>query len=254
MDETEKQYGQVKPLLPFLEREEKAAFVDEKMSEHFGNKGDATIFSHTAPNSQTMPSIKTLIKQARFKDALDVLENLVPNHLQNDVILLYSRVTSLENQINGGVINAENAGIETAKIRSAILAVFGAAGIEDLPDEDPKTSSNGSTTGRDTGDFGSKFEPIEIPAIEPLEGSLTVPKGVEGKTKILFLTANPADQQNLAVDRESKLVLVDAQGKALDVKVCPHIDKASMIKMVAFRKTSNRTFFGTWQGWQPGDD
>ncbi len=214
------------------------------MSQHFGDKGDATIFNPPAPNSQTMPSIKTLIKQARFKEALDVLENLVPDYLQNDLILLYSRITTLENQVNREVISTENAGIETAKIRAAILSIFEAAGIQDLPDEDPKTSPNISTTGRDTGGFGSEVEPVEIPAIEPLTESLLVPKGEDGKTKILFLTANPADQKNLAVDRESKLVLVDAQGKALDIKICPNIDKASMNKMVAFEKPQIVHFSG----------
>lgn len=191
-----------------------------------------------------MPSIKTLIKQARYKDALDVLEKLVPKHLETDVILLYSRITNLENQVRNGVISNENAGIEMARIRSAILAIFEAAGIQDLPDDDPKTPSSTSTTGRDTGGFNSDFEPIEIPEIEPFEESLIVPKGSDGLTKILFLTANPADKENLAVNKEATKVQLESQGKALDVVTCPHIDKGGMIKMVAFEKPQIVHFSG----------
>lgn len=191
-----------------------------------------------------MPSIKTLIKQARYKEALDVLEKLVPKHLENDVILLYSRVTNLENQINGGVINSENAGIETARIRAAILAVYDAADIQELPDEEPKTPSTPSNLGRDTIDFDADSEPIEIPEIEPLEESLIVPKGADGLTKILFLTANPADQQKLRVNEEANRVKVASQGKALNVVICPHIDRGSMIDMVAFEKPQIVHFSG----------
>lgn len=71
-----------------------------------------------------------------------------------------------------------------------------------------------------------------------------MPKGEDGKTKILFLTANPSDQQNLAVDRESKLVMVEAEGRALDVVICPHIDRGNMINMVAFRQPQIVHFSG----------
>lgn len=208
------------------------------------NKKQVSSLGLMLANPQSMPSIKTLIKQARYKDALDALEKLVPKHLENDIILLYSRATNLENQINGGVISSENAGIEMARIRAAILAIYDAADIQELPDEEPKTPSTPSNLGRDTAGFGADSEPIDIPEIEPFEESLIVPKGADGLTKILFLTANPADKENLAVNKEATKVQVDSQGRALDVVTCPHIDRGSMIKMVAFEKPQIVHFSG----------
>ena len=216
------------------------------MSEHFGDKGDATIFSHQAPKHQTMPTIKSLIEDSRLREALKALEKLVPD-LQNDVTFQLSRLSGLERQENNNLVTRENADIERARIRGAILAIYADAGIKE---EEPEARSGAegrqnNGTERDIDDhFDGPFEPIDIPAIEPFEGGLTVPKGEDGKTKILFLTANPADQQNLAVDRESKQVLVDAQGKELEVVVCPHIDRGSMINMVAFQKPQIVHFSG----------
>lgn len=217
------------------------------MSQHFGDKGDATIFNPPAPNSQTMPTIKSLVKESRLKEALKALEKVVPDYLENDVILLQSRLNGLEREENDGTISKENADIQRSRIRGAIMSIYADAGIKEVepePIEETDEHSN-NLTERDIDDgFGDQSEPIEIPAIEPFEGSLIVPKGEDGKTKILFLTANPADQQNLSVDRESKLVMVEAEGRALDVVICPHIDRGNMINMVAFRQPQIVHFSG----------
>lgn len=92
--------------------------------------------------------------------------------------------------------------------------------------------------------FSDHSDELDLPAIEPSSDTLKVPKGEDGKTKILFLSANPADQKNLALDREVKYVQVDAQGKALEIVPCPHIDRNSMINMVAFQKPQIVHFSG----------
>lgn len=194
-----------------------------------------------------MPTIKSLIQDSRLKEALKALEKEVPDYLQNDVILQQSRLNGLERQERGGTISRDNADTERARIRGAILSIYDDAGIKEVEPEPIEVTEERSNnhTERDTDDsFGDQSEPVEIPAIEPLLESLGVPKGANGRTKILFLTANPADQQNLAVDRESKQVLVDAQGKELEVVVCPHIDRGSMISMVAFQKPQIVHFSG----------
>lgn len=216
------------------------------MSQHFGDKGDATIFSHQAPKHQTMPTIKSLVKESRLNEALKALEKVVPDYLQNDVILQQSRLNGLEREENRGTISKENADIQRSRIRGAIMSIYDDAGIKEVePEPVEETDEHSNNHERDTGDgFGDQSEPIEIPAIERLEEKLPVPKGDDGITKILFMTASPSDQQNLAVDRESKLVLVEAQGKALEVVVCPHIDRGNMISMVGFQKPQIVHFSG----------
>lgn len=198
-----------------------------------------------ATKHQTMPTIKSLVRESRLKEALKALEKVVPDYLQNDVILQQSRLNGLEREENSGTISKENADIQRARIRGAIMSIYDDAGIKEVEPEPVEETNEGSSGGaeRDTGDgFGD--QPIEIPAIEPFEGSLIVPKGADDKTKILFLSANPLGQQNLAVDREANRVKVESQGKALNVVTCPHIDRRSMIDMVAFEKPQIVHFSG----------
>jgi Effector-associated domain 11/CHAT domain len=217
------------------------------MSQHFGDKGDATIFSHQAPKHQTMPTIKSLVKESRLNEALKALEKVVPDYLQNDVILQQSRLNGLEREENRGTISKENADIQRSRIRGAIMSIYDDAGIKEVepePVEETDEHSNNHTE-RDTGDgFGDQSEPIEIPTIEPFAESLIVPKGADNKTKILFLSANPVGQQNIAVEREAKLVKVESQGRDLNVVTCPHIDRRSMIDMVAFEQPQIVHFSG----------
>ena len=72
----------------------------------------------------TKKEIRDLIASGRLSDAIKGLPGVVAEHLQNDVILLQSRLNGLERQERLGTIDAGTAGIERAKITAAVLSIL----------------------------------------------------------------------------------------------------------------------------------
>lgn len=72
----------------------------------------------------TKKEIRDLIANGRLSDAIKGLSGVVGDHLQNDVILLQSRLNGLERQERLGVIDHGSAGIERAKITAAVLSML----------------------------------------------------------------------------------------------------------------------------------
>tara|TARA_R110000868_G_scaffold12456_7_gene59539 strand:+ start:10464 stop:11276 length:813 start_codon:yes stop_codon:yes gene_type:complete len=66
-----------------------------------------------------MNIVQTLIGENKLKDAIDIL--LKVSHDRNSIITLNARLSSIEKEKLGGVISGEEARLETAKIRQAIL-------------------------------------------------------------------------------------------------------------------------------------
>ena len=132
MDECGKSYVHVKPLLPFLERDEKATFVAEKMSEHFGDKGDATIFNKKTSNpDKKMPNIPDLIRASQLKEALEALAASAAAEHQDDVILLQARYAVLVQRERRNTITQAEADVERAKINEGALELC--AGVAESP-------------------------------------------------------------------------------------------------------------------------
>ena len=72
----------------------------------------------------TKKEIRDLISSGRLSDAIKGLSGVVADHLQNDVILLQSRLNGLERQERLGTIDNGSAGIERAKITAAVLSML----------------------------------------------------------------------------------------------------------------------------------
>ena len=72
----------------------------------------------------TKKEIRDLIASGRLSDAIKGLPGVVAEHLQNDVILLQSRLNGLERQERLGTIDHGTAGIERARITSAVLSML----------------------------------------------------------------------------------------------------------------------------------
>lgn len=72
----------------------------------------------------TKKEIRDLIASGRLSEAIKGLSGVVAEHLQNDVILLQSRLNGLERQERLGTIDNGSAGIERAKITAAVLSIL----------------------------------------------------------------------------------------------------------------------------------
>lgn len=72
----------------------------------------------------TKKEIRDLIASGRLSEAIKGLSGVVAEHLQNDVILLQSRLNGLERQERLGTIDNGSAGIERAKITAAVLSML----------------------------------------------------------------------------------------------------------------------------------
>lgn len=132
-----KTYVQVKPLLPFLKKDEKASFVAEKMSEQIGDKEDATIFNKkTANPDHKMPNIPDLIRASRLKEALEALAASAPADLQADVILLQARYNVLAQSERRNTITQADAGVERAKINEGALELCASVPENPVPEMD----------------------------------------------------------------------------------------------------------------------
>ncbi|WP_421798360.1 hypothetical protein [Haliscomenobacter sp.] len=72
----------------------------------------------------TKKEIIDLIANGNLGEAIKGLPGVVAEHLQNDVILLQSRLNGLERQERLGTIDHGTAGIERARITSAVLSML----------------------------------------------------------------------------------------------------------------------------------
>lgn len=122
-----------------------------------------------------MEDIQKLIAQARLSDALELLASSVPTHLHNEVIQLQGKLAKLEGKERIGVLSFDEAGRERAKITDAALELCDALEAPSPPSPRPVP------------------DPDEQVIVEP-----------EGKTKILFISANPGDQPRLQTDEEHR--------------------------------------------------
>ncbi len=68
-----------------------------------------------------MRQIRELIAQNRLRDALKALAEAAPPHLQNDVVLLQSRLNKYERDKNSGILYPSEAGVEWNRIVNAAL-------------------------------------------------------------------------------------------------------------------------------------
>lgn len=80
----------------------------------------------TAPKgsgNQNIDDIQNYIAKGNTRKAIDALLDLpnVDNQQQNQVLLLSGRLAQLDRQINMGIIDSANAGIERARINNAVL-------------------------------------------------------------------------------------------------------------------------------------
>jgi hypothetical protein len=183
--------------------------------------------------------IKDLIAKARMEEALNQLDNIAPKDLQNDVISLKGRFAELRRDVMRGVLTTAEINVGNAKITASALGL-----CREI--EARSSSNNAVSESRESSRDGIAPPPGGWPVIkvEPFEGTISVPQGADGKTKVLFATASPQNLRPLAVDQESRYVLIESQGKALNIIVCPNTDRDSMISMVTFEKPQIIHFSG----------
>jgi hypothetical protein len=194
--------------------------------------------------------IKNLIAQARMEQALDELEKIAPSTEKSTVVILKSNLAGLKRDKNLGIITPEESNMRNARITVAALGLCD--DIEKLLAEEVAEATsvpNGATQARtETSNTTRNISPPpggwpNVP-LEPFDGQISVPKGSNGNTKVLFASASPQNQRPLAVDKESKFVQLEAQGRDLDIIVCPHTDRDSLIKMVTFEQPQIVHFSG----------
>lgn len=81
----------------------------------------------------------------------------------------------------------------------------------------------------------------EVP-IEPSTERIMIPKGKDGKIHILFTSASP--EHDLKVEPESRIVQNEAQGRPLDIRTLPAVDRDSLIKRITYEKPQIVHFSG----------
>ncbi len=123
--------------------------------------------------------VRDLITRARLKEALEALLTLVPEANKNEVRQLLDRLEKLERDDRLGTLSYDEASRTRNKITIAALALC----------EEPAPEP----------------EPVED-ASEVVERSTA-----KGKTKILFLAANPADQSRIQTDLEHRILKNELQ-------------------------------------------
>lgn len=72
---------------------------------------------------QTMPTIKSLIEASRLKEALEASPHYLLNTFKTRFLQL-SRINDLARKEHNNIITSDNATIEKAKIRMAILFIY----------------------------------------------------------------------------------------------------------------------------------
>ncbi|HLP96366.1 MAG TPA: hypothetical protein VK168_20125 [Saprospiraceae bacterium] len=159
--------------LPDLELAERslkanAEILGSKITEH-----------HHTMNTSLKSHLNKLIRNAREKEALDLLLDWSERHdtsLNSDAVLLSARLTRLQREMDQGTIEAGNAKVFLAQITNTLRAL-----VEQVPD-------------------GAAVElgvnPFEVPPPTP------PPPPPIKHTQILMLTSNPSGGAKLNLDKE----------------------------------------------------
>ncbi|MBK8703470.1 MAG: CHAT domain-containing protein [Saprospiraceae bacterium] len=122
-----------------------------------------------------------------MKEALDLLETLVPAHLQGDVVQNKSQLADLERQKRLGLLSFDEEKRQRAIITNAALELYKSV----------------HSTGQD--------------ALTVTRVTNEITSSTAVKSKILFITANPSDQSRLQTDREHRLLKAELErGRARD--------------------------------------
>lgn len=132
--------------------------------------------------------LEKLVFKAKRKEAVQALYDWTSKNdksLNNDVIGVSARLSSLEKEINGGTIGSENAKISMAQITGSLNYL-----IDNVPD-------------------GAVIQVAVEPIIEPPPP----PPPPPAKVKILMLTANPAGTTKLSLDKEHSSITEKLQDK-----------------------------------------
>ncbi len=154
-----------------------------------------------------MPVINTrtiteLLVNGETKKAIEDLRLLVKSlndkDLDSSIILLAGRYSRLQKDMLDGIIRSDEANINEANIRKAILHF-----IKQIP-EDAEAESEGPARGIVTNKpNATPSSGTETPVRQP--GSPSGPGPVNtGHKKILFLGANPEETTHLRIDREAR--------------------------------------------------
>lgn len=131
--------------------------------------------------------IRNLIGEGRLSEAIKGLPGVLPSYQHNDIILLQSRLNGLERQERLGTIDNSSAGVERAKILSAVLSLLG---------NDHDSSGNSSSI-----------------AVDHKGASLgqSEPANKNTAKSILFAASNPTNQASLQTDLEHRTIREEMQ-------------------------------------------
>lgn len=128
--------------------------------------------------------IRQLIATNRLPEALQALYEALPAHLKNDALALQNQLEDLQRNERLGMIGFSEASIRRANITNGALALTNQIGTP-APHQTPN------------------------PAPPPTQPSPT-PAPAE-PTKILFLSANPVDQERIQTDKELRNLVAELQ-------------------------------------------
>jgi len=185
-------------LLFFLNTDEKARFKSEEKAEnHRGFHFDEVISPKEPPKkemepiqekynekpkskSATMEEIKDLIINNELLDALKALEKIATDKYQTTITMLQAQVNSLNTDRRNGTISPDNAEVRQAQLTNSVLSI-----LKELD----KKGLIISNTNQDS---------------RPTEPKPNLP--IDGKRKILFLSANPSDSGRLKTDNEHRQI------------------------------------------------
>lgn len=147
--------------------------------------------------SSLQEHLMTTIAQDRLQEALKTLAaHLTHPSLKSRAVLLMRRLVKQENDRMGNTLSPEASTRERNQIAEAVVALVLAMDTEPVFDE----GSTRQGEAQETTSLDSRAEPAP-----------------EGKKNILFLAANPSDQQSLQTDQELRLLRREfRQGRARD--------------------------------------
>lgn len=108
----------------------------DKLIAHLQTKQPITIEPPQTP-PMIANNIKQLVAQSRLKEALTLLHTNLPEHQQNDTLLLQGRLSRLEKDERLSIIDQRDANIERNRITAAILSL-----LDEVITNTPMSSKN----------------------------------------------------------------------------------------------------------------
>lgn len=164
---------QLREFFDLFEKGMERGLHDKKTTPEYDNRH---IETDKTNNQNTMNELKQLVSEGRIDEALQKMEGLLPEHKQNELIMLKGRWNGFQAKQRQGVLGYEQENLQRNQITSSILNLIATISIT-----------------------------ISKPASSPETKEESTPKRQDQK-KILFVAANPDDQTRVKTDQEHRIL------------------------------------------------